>query len=79
MDQMVYRVTGSIYVTKSRLFSRQNEGDSLMVWGTYSAESTTELAFLEHKRNAEDYLNTFETYMLSSAYAFYGKKNFRFL
>lgn len=45
-----------------------------MVWGAYSAESTTALAFLEHKRNAEDYLNTFETYMLASAYAFYGKK-----
>lgn len=49
-----------------------------MVWGAFSAEGTTELAILEQKQNAEDYLNTLETYMLPYAYAFHGE-TFKFM
>lgn len=49
-----------------------------MVCGAFCANGTTELAFLKHIENAEDYLNTLETCMLLYENAFRGK-NFKFM
>lgn len=49
-----------------------------MVWSAFSAEGTTDLAFLEHKQTPKDYLNSLETYTLPYAYASH-RENFRFM
>lgn len=45
--------------------------------GCFLADGITVLAIFE-QNNAEDYINTLETYVLPNAYAFYGE-NFKFM
>ncbi|KAF0702759.1 hypothetical protein AaE_015725 [Aphanomyces astaci] len=54
---------------KKVVFSRQNGGGSVMVWGAIWADGQTELAFLEGRQDSSAYIETISDYMLPSAHA----------
>ena len=51
---------------------RQMGGGSVMVWGGFSAVGKTELAVLNGKQSAHDYVDTLSEYMLPFAHMHYG-------
>lgn len=59
------------------LYSRQNGGGSLMVWGCFSALGRGELSFPTGKINAKKYTNILQEYLLPFANRMYGE-NFIF-
>ncbi|KAF0702485.1 hypothetical protein AaE_015897 [Aphanomyces astaci] len=54
------------------VFSRQNGGGSLMVWGGIWADGTTQLAFVEGTQTAQDYIYTLGEFMLPAAQLRFG-------
>ncbi|RHY27095.1 hypothetical protein DYB32_007052 [Aphanomyces invadans] len=54
------------------VFSRQNGGGSLMVWGGIWADGETVLAFLDGSQNSHDYVYTLSEYLLPSAHLRFG-------
>ena len=49
------------------VFSRQNGGGSLMVWGGIWSDGTTKLAFLDGNQNSNSYIYTLSEYLLPAA------------
>ncbi|POM65607.1 Transposase [Phytophthora palmivora] len=56
---------------KETYFSRQNGGGSVMVWGGFSSQGKTELAFLEGRQNSFNYQETLTNYLLPFGEAFH--------
>lgn len=56
---------------KETYFSRQNGGGSVMVWGGFSSQGKTELAFLVGRQNSIDYQETLTNYLLPFGEAFH--------
>lgn len=57
---------------KKTFFSRQNGGGSVMVWAGFWADGTTEIAFLDGRQKAADYIYTLSEYLLPSAHLRFG-------
>jgi transposase len=57
---------------KEICFSRQQGGQSVMVWGSFSAKGVSQLAILDGRQDAERYVYTLSEYMLPFAHRHYG-------
>ncbi len=50
------------------VFSRQNGGESVMIWAGIWADGATKLTFVEGTQTADDYVNTLSEYLLPAAH-----------
>jgi transposase len=57
---------------KKQFFSRQNGGGSVMVWGGFWANGTTDICFTTGSQCARDYVYTLSEYLLPSAHLHFG-------